>query len=97
MESQSISRVRLMKFWAEWCAPCRYMEPVVKGILEDGSYPDVELVSVNIDEESGSELAGKFSIKSIPTLVLLDDNNQVVNTLIGTASEEQVREFLSKR
>lgn len=97
MESQSIGRVKLMKFWAEWCAPCRYMTPVVEGVLEDSSYSDVELVSVNIDEELGQKAANEFSIRSIPTLILLDGQNKVVNTLVGTANEDQVREFLSKR
>jgi thioredoxin 1 len=97
MESRSAGRTRLMKFWADWCMPCRFMTPVVEGVLKDSVYDDVELVSVNVDEEMGQEAAKKFCIKSIPTLVLLDDNDQVLSTLIGTASEDQVREFLSKR
>jgi thioredoxin-like negative regulator of GroEL len=73
------------------------MAPVVEGVLEDSSYDDVELVSVNVDDETGQEAAREFSVRNIPTLVLLNDQNQVVNTLVGTASEDQVREFLSKR
>lgn len=88
---------RLLKFEASWCAPCRHMTPIVEGVLNDSVYSDVELVSVNIDDEVGQEAARQFSVRNIPTLVLLDDNNQVVNTLVGTASADQVREFLSKR
>jgi thioredoxin-like negative regulator of GroEL len=73
------------------------MTPVVEGVLSDNVYSDVELISVNVDDEVGQEAARQFSIRNIPTLVLLDNNNQVVNTLVGTASEDQVREFLSKR
>jgi thioredoxin-like negative regulator of GroEL len=73
------------------------MTPVVEGVLSDNVYSDVELISVNVDDEVGQEAARQFSVRNIPTLVLLDNNNQVVNTLVGTASEDQVREFLSKR
>jgi len=97
MESRSVGHTKLMKFWAEWCAPCRFMSPVVEGVLEDSLYSDVELISVNIDDEIGQEAAKEFSIRSIPTLVLLNDKDQVVSTLIGTASADQLREFLSKR
>lgn len=97
MESRSVGHVKLMKFWASWCAPCRFMAPVVEGVLNDGLYSDVELVSINIDDETGQAAAREFGVRNIPTLVLLDNNNRVVNTLVGTASEAQVREFLSKR
>ncbi len=97
METNLNGRVKLMKFWAEWCAPCRYMTPIVEGVLEDSVYSDVDLISVNVDEEHGQEAAREFSIRNIPTLVLLDSDNRVLNTLVGTASEDQLREFLSKR
>jgi thioredoxin-like negative regulator of GroEL len=88
---------RLLKFEASWCAPCRYMSPIIEGVLNDGLYSDVELVNVNIDDEIGQDTARAFSVRSIPTLILMNDRNQIVNILIGTASEDQVREFLSKR
>jgi len=94
---QPTGRTRLLKFWAEWCSPCRYMAPLVEGVLKDSVYSDVELVSVNIDDENGQETAREFNIRNIPTFVLLNNKDQVVNTLVGTASVDQVREFLSKR
>jgi len=97
MVSQSTKRVKLMKFEASRCAPCRYMVPIIDSVLKDSLYSNVELVNVNVDDETGQEAARKFSVRSIPTFILLDNKDQVVDILIGTASEDQVREFLSKR
>jgi thiol-disulfide isomerase/thioredoxin len=96
MESSS-SRTKLLKFSASWCGPCRYMSPIVEGVLGDTVYDDVELISVDIDEEEGQEFARMFNVRSIPTLILLDDTDKVVNTLIGAADENELREFLSTR
>lgn len=84
---------KLLKFEANWCAPCRFMSPVVKSVLE--GYENIELVVVDIDNEQGQEEARKFNVRNIPTLILLDDENNIINTLVGTASESQVKEFLN--
>lgn len=93
----SIVHTKLIKFWAEWCAPCRFMAPIIEDVLKDSLYSSVELISINIDDETGQKTAREFGVRSIPTFILINDKNQVINTLIGTASDIQVREFLSKR
>ena len=83
---------RLLKFEASWCAPCRYMSPVVNSVVK--TYKNIELVIVDIDNEQGQEKAREYNVRNIPTLILLDNKNNIVNTLVGTASENQVKEFL---
>jgi thioredoxin 1 len=57
----------IVDFWAEWCGPCRAVAPILEQIAEER--PDeIRLVKVNIDEEP--ELAQRFGILSIPTIVL---------------------------
>lgn len=56
----------IVDFWAEWCGPCHAVSPVLERIAEEHS--DLRLVKVNIDEEM--ELARRFNISSIPTIVL---------------------------
>jgi len=58
----------LLDFWASWCAPCRMVVPIVEEIASERR--DIKVGKINVDEEP--ELANKFSIMSIPTLVLLD-------------------------
>jgi thioredoxin 1 len=58
----------LVDFWAEWCGPCHAVAPVLDQIVEERS--DLRLVKVNIDEEP--ELARRYGVMSIPTMILFD-------------------------
>ncbi|MFL5929896.1 MAG: thioredoxin [Gaiellaceae bacterium] len=57
----------LVDFWAEWCGPCHAVAPVLDKIVEERQ-GELKLVKVNIDEQP--ELAGKFGVASIPTMIL---------------------------
>ena len=60
----------IVDFWAEWCGPCHAVAPVLDRIVEER--PDeLKLVKVNIDEER--ELAERYGIASIPTMILFKD------------------------
>jgi thioredoxin 1 len=57
----------LVDFWAEWCGPCHAVEPVLNKIVEERG-EELRLVKVNIDEEQ--ELASRYGVMSIPTVIL---------------------------
>ena len=75
----------LLDFWAVWCGPCRMMAPTVDQIAEEN--PDIVVGKVNVDEEP--ELARKFGITSIPTLVALQ-NGAVIGQTVGVQPKEKV-------
>jgi thioredoxin 1 len=59
----------IVDFWAEWCGPCHAVAPVLDKIVEE--HDDLRLVKVNIDEEQ--ELASRYGVMSIPTMILFRD------------------------
>ena len=67
----------LLDFYADWCAPCRRLSPRVERFSEE--YPDIKVCKINIDSEM--ELAMKFGVMSIPTLVVLRDGNLVTKSV----------------
>ena len=76
----------LADFWAEWCVPCKMVEPVLEQIAgeQDGK---LKIARVNVDEQS--ELASQFGIISIPTLLLFK-GGEVVNKQVGAGSKEMI-------
>lgn len=75
----------LLDFWAEWCAPCRMLSPVVDEVADE--IKDVKVGKVNVDDEP--ELAAKFNVMSIPTLVVIRDGKEV-NRSTGVIPKEAI-------
>lgn len=74
----------LVDFWAPWCAPCRMIAPIVDEIAADKG-DSLQVVKVNIDDEQ--TVARKYSIRSIPTLLIFKDG-EVQDTLVGAMSKQ---------
>lgn len=75
----------LLDFWAPWCTPCRELMPVVDALAEEQE--DIKVAKVNVDEQP--ELAKKYRIFSIPTLLVIRDG-QTVNKSVGVRSKEEI-------
>ncbi len=79
----------LIDFWAEWCAPCRMLSPVVDEIAEENA--DITVGKVNIDEQP--ELAEKYGVMSIPTLICFKAGKPA-GTSVGVRPKEAILELL---
>lgn len=79
----------LVDFWAVWCGPCKMVSPVVDQIAEEHS--EIKVGKINVDEQG--ELAMKYGVMSIPTLILFKDG-QVANKTIGAQSKEAIEALL---
>lgn len=79
----------LLDFWAEWCGPCRMIAPMVEEIA--GETPNAKVGKINVDEQP--ELAAKFKVMSIPTLVVLKDG-KAVSTMVGARPKAEILKLL---
>lgn len=79
----------LVDFWASWCGPCMMQGPVLDEMAAE--YDSIKIGKLNVDEQQ--ELAIKFGVMSIPTLMFFKDG-QVAETLVGLRSKEQLAQSL---
>ena len=79
----------LLDFWAPWCAPCRMVVPIIEEIT--GERPDIKVGKINVDEQP--ELASKFGIMSIPTLVVMK-NGKIVQQVSGARPKDAILRML---
>jgi thioredoxin 1 len=79
----------LLDFWAPWCGPCRMVLPIVEEIASERS--DILVGKVNVDEQP--ELASKFNVMSIPTLVVME-NGKILNQSVGAKNKNAILNML---
>ena len=80
----------LVDYWAEWCGPCKMIAPILEEVSRD--YADkLSVAKVNVDDNQ--EIASKYGIRGIPTLMLFR-NGAVVATKVGALSKSQLTAFL---
>lgn len=82
----------LVDFWAEWCAPCRLLAPLVENLSNE--YGE-KLAVCKIDIDSSPKVAARFGITSLPTLILFRDGSPV-GRHVGVATPVKLRSFLSE-
>lgn len=75
----------LIDFYADWCGPCKMLSPIIDEIAEENS--DIKVVKVNVDDSQ--DLAMKYQVMSIPTLVVIK-NGEEVNRSVGLIDKSQV-------
>ena len=79
----------LVDFYADWCGPCKAMSPIIEEISEEES--TIKVGKVNVDESG--ELAMKYEIESIPTIMIFKNGN-LSKTFIGVTEKERIKSEL---
>jgi len=84
--------VSLVDFWAPWCGPCRMQEPIIEELAREIG-DRATIAKLNVDDEP--ELASRYGVMSIPTLILFKDG-QPVDKLVGLQSKDTLKARLEK-
>lgn len=82
------AEVRLIKFSAEWCGPCKEYKPVIDKVVKD-----LNLNMQEVDIDKNPSLANKFAIEGVPTTVFLDGDREVAR-ILGAVDENFLRQFI---
>ena len=76
----------IVDFWAEWCGPCKMLTPILEE-LSNEMKNEINVVKVNLDDNQ--DLAMKYSIRSIPTLLLFKEGN-LIDTKVGLLPKNEI-------
>ena len=79
---------KVLKFWAEWCGPCKMLKPHIERLANEYN-ERVSVFAVNVDNLS--EIAAKYNVSSIPTLVLTKDGSSY-NDIVGAIPYNKIKE-----
>ena len=78
---------KLWDFWATWCPPCKELKPTIEA-LEKEYAGKIEIKSINVDESK--DLAQKFKVQAIPTLVFLDAKGNELSRIVGLVPRDTI-------
>ena len=92
-QQQTKNRLVLVDFWAEWCAPCRMMAPILNEVAAE---LDGKAFVGKVDVQQYQDLSTKFKIRGIPTLILFKDGKEV-NRFVGVKTKEFLLKEIGKQ
>jgi len=85
--------VTLVDFWAEWCGPCKMIEPDIDALAEEYS-GKAQVAKVDVDQQPG--LAQEFGVQSIPTLLVIKDGEEV-KRFVGATKKPELAKALDEQ
>lgn len=80
----------LVDFWAPWCGPCKMLAPTLEEISEENS-GRIKIVKINVDDNQ--ELAAKFGIRSIPTMIIFN-KGELKNQIVGSLPKQEIEKAI---
>ncbi|MDS0260718.1 thioredoxin family protein [Haloarcula sp. S1CR25-12] len=83
--------VTLKDFYADWCGPCKTQDPILEDLEEE--WGDVEFEKIDVDEEQ--DVANEYQVRSLPTLIVENDDG-IVERFVGVTQAEDIEDALTQ-
>jgi thioredoxin 1 len=83
--------VTLKDFYADWCGPCKTQDPILEELEEE--YEDVSFEKINVDEQQ--DIANEYQVRSLPTLIIENDDG-IVERFVGVTQAEDIEAAFQK-
>lgn len=87
---------KILKFESTWCEPCKVLKSIMSEVMAMDEFKTIKVIELDIDESENYDLCLKHQVRSIPTLVMLDDNDNVVNKVMGAIPKNNLIEILKQ-
>jgi thiol-disulfide isomerase/thioredoxin len=88
---------KIMKLSTSWCAPCRVYASTFHKVKEMDEYKDIEFKEIDIEnDEDGEILAEKFQVRSVPTTILLDENDELIYKVMGNIPQKDLTNLINE-
>ena len=87
---------KCLKYSAPWCGPCKQLKPVFNKVSKMEEFKDIQFIELDVDSDDDDVLdsVDKHEIRSVPTIVLVDENNEAIKKVVGSLSESTLIEFI---
>lgn len=85
--------IKCLKFYADWCGPCRVMTPIFEKVSQNPKFNNVKFEELDIDSNDNATLVANLKIRNIPTIILMMEN-QVVARQVGAIDEDGLTKWV---
>ncbi len=92
-EVTNFKGVVVADFYADWCSPCKMLSPLMEEMSKNNKDPNVKFIKINVDQEQ--ELAGKYGVMSIPTVIFFKDGKKATQK-IGVSQKSEYEDTIKK-
>lgn len=88
--------MKVYKFYADWCQPCHAMEPIFNALQNDPQFDGIDFKQVDIDGTEDCHLVSDWKIRTIPTFIFADDDNNPIKRISGSMPLEYLTNFIKE-
>ena len=87
---------KILKFSSSWCSPCQVLKSTLDEVMNMEDFKNIEVIELDIDDPNNSNQCIKYQVRSIPTLVLMDENETLINKIMGAIPKNNLIDILKQ-